>query len=183
MEEGLVGKSKCIVDVEDNRIRIGGSLVESFPRDMVRREVEKLIFARKYIIFDFEKLKNVSSIGIGLLCNVMNLRPLGRFENVPLILAEQISMLPNLVPDPILVESLILPFSVVGRSQRVLKKVIIGKDIPILDSYSDVEVTLQEGNQQLEPEFLADLFSFVAQDPIRYRISYLGNGGFANRPA
>jgi hypothetical protein len=90
---------------------------------------------------DFSEVDGANSNGIIKLTKYLNaINASYNFINTPIWLLESFSMVSGLIKDPALVSTVRLPFYSEDEDKEIVKVFEIGKDIPILDDYSNFEL-------------------------------------------
>jgi ABC-type transporter Mla MlaB component len=156
------------VTFEQGILKLEGSLDESISTELFQKVIEELKTqaSGEAIPLDFSKVLRANSAGILTFLRVLkgaNLR--FKYINTPVWLVEQFSMINQFLENSSYVESLQVPYFCEDDDSEELLTFELGKEIPLLESYSDFELESRMiNNKEYEPDVSPErYFAFIAQ--------------------
>lgn len=155
------------IEIDDRTLLFSGCLDENVTRDQLVSAVTRAVAGRHKdeIRINFSKTERANSIGIRTWIKVLlDLNPRGLYVEAPEWLLDQLSFIPSLSGEHLLVESVILPFYSSFTDNLHSKLCYIGQDIPILESYDDYAIEIEVDGNKYELDCTPDILTFISDN-------------------
>lgn len=155
------------IKIVKNEIILSGLLNEQIDGDQLASALKtaRSNSDKQVIIANFDQVSRCNSIGILIwLRAISTITSEIVYRNCPVHLTEQFSSVTQFIGRNCRVESFYVRYHCPEADEFMVRKLIVGEDVPLLPNYGDFEIpNLVIGDKIFEPDFIpADYFSFLS---------------------
>jgi hypothetical protein len=156
--------------LQDRLIKLSAPLTESSELDPIRELILNCVNANpaKPVKLDFSDVPKANSVGLLKWVRVLSeLAPKQVrliYVDSPSWMVEQFGMIDEFFTGEVTISSFFARFYCPSKDIIVMRKLVLGSDVPLLHDYEAFDIALSGDDQSLEPDFeIPVFFSFLAK--------------------